>query len=270
MKIKRALQFMLVAVTIASIAGVIACNKETIQSQISSSSNSNAVAIDNLVAWYTFNGDTKDHSGNNNDVNFNSATPTVGKDGVANTAYLFDGSSYMTVPNSALINPTGAITIIAVVKVSGFYDGVCHSNRIISKGFNDFANGRYVLGFDDQPYWQYNGCDKPVKETKQSFYGSFGDTQTGAAGVTNLAIHVKKEKWYTLAYTFDGKRSKFYVNGVLQAANVKSTTFTPNTNSLFIGRNEDPAYPYYFNGVIDELRIYNVALTQNKITEANF
>jgi hypothetical protein len=247
------------------------CKKDATQSASSAAFNAeNATANSNLVAWYTFNGDTKDHSGNGNNVDFNNATPTAGKDGASNTAYLFNGTTnYMTVPNSASLNPSSAITIIVVVQPLGFYQGECHSNRVICKGYNDYDNGRYTIGYDDQPFWQYQGCDEQVKEGKESFYGAYGDGQATSAGVTDLAIHVKQGKWYTLAYTFDGRRSRFYVNGMLQAASVISTTFTPNNNPLFIGRNQDPSYPYYFNGIIDEIRIYNTALSQNNIQQLN-
>jgi hypothetical protein len=262
----------LAALTIFALTFLAACSKETAnQNQLKASSVENALTKANLVAWYTFNGDTKDHSGNGNNVDFNSAIATAGKDGAANTAFLFDGtSSYMTVPNSTSLNPSTGITIIAVVQPQGFYQGKCHSNRIICKGYNDYDNGRYTIGYDDQPYWNYGGCDMTVKENKENFYGTYGDGQISATGITDLATYVKQGKWYVLAYTFDGKRSTFYVNGVAQASGLKTASYTPNSSPLFIGRNEDPSYPYFFNGIIDEIRIYNKALTQQDITKAGF
>jgi hypothetical protein len=269
---KRKISFFSLTFIVAAALGLIeitSCNKDATQSKVNSSSIQNA-STDNLVAWYTFNGDTKDHSGNGNNVTFNNATPTAGRNGVTNTAYLFDGTnSYMSVPNSASLNPTSAITIIVVMQPLGFYQGECHSNRVICKGADDNDNGRYNIGYDDQPFWQYQGCDEQVREGKESFYASYGDGHGTAAGVTDLAIHVKQGKWYTLAYTYDGKRSIFYVNGMAQAASVSSATFTPDGNPLFIGRNQDPNFPYYFNGVIDDIRIYNTALSQNKLQQFN-
>jgi len=90
------------------------CNKDgVIQSQAHATVANNVRAKDNLVAWYTFDGDIKDHSGNGNDVTFNNAKPTAGKGGTSNTAYLFNGTSnYMSVPNSASLNPSSGITIM--------------------------------------------------------------------------------------------------------------------------------------------------------------
>jgi len=46
-------------------------------------------------------------------------------------------------------------------------------------------------------------------------------------------------------------------------------TFTPNSNDIFIGKHENPLFPYYFNGVIDEIRIYNKAITNQQIGYLN-
>jgi len=58
-----------------------------------------------LVAYYPFNGNANDVSGNNNNPVFNSATLTADKNGMANGAYYFNGtSSYMRIPNSATLS----------------------------------------------------------------------------------------------------------------------------------------------------------------------
>ncbi len=60
--------------------------------------------------------------------------------------------------------------------------------------------------------------------------------------------------------------SKLYVNGVLVNRTTQSTSFTANANPLFIGRNQDPGYPYYFKGIIDEIRIYKRVLNQAEVS----
>lgn len=218
-----------------------------------------------LVAWYTFNGDVLDHSGNHNDVIFNSAYITVGKSGLPKTAYRFDGTnSYMQVANSKSINPL-KISLYALFKPGGFYQGVCHSNRMICKGFNDHANGRYLLGYDDQPYYDYLGCNQVVQSKYETFYCGYGDGGN-ASGTIDTTQYVKNGQWYSMVYTFDGVYSKLYINGVLVSKVNRYTTFTPNTNSLFIGKNEDPQYPYFFKGIIDEVRIYKRVLNQSEVT----
>lgn len=236
-------------------------NKTATAQTVSNSGASDAV----LVGWYTFNGDDLDHSGYNNNIDFNSATPTLGKQGNPNTAYYFDGSnSYMTIPNSASLNPTKKITLFAVVKPMEFYQGECHRNTILYKSYDDNTPGKYLLAFDDMAYYNFEGCDEPVQNKFQNFYGSFGDGQATAAGARS-GTYISKGKWYIIAFTYNNISAKLYVNGQLEAINHTSTTFTPNDAPIYIGKSPDFQFPYWFTGKIDEIRIYNKALTASEI-----
>ena len=150
------------------------------------------------------------------------------------------------------------------VKVQGFYDRKCHANRIISKGYNDYWKGRYTLDFSDMLYYNYNGCYEKIKPNYENFGGSFGDGQATASGVID-SDYIKRNTWYTLIYTYDGRYSRLYVDGVLKGIAEITTTFNENTRDLFIGRNEDHQYPYFFTGIIDEIRIYNRALNISEV-----
>ncbi len=219
-----------------------------------------------LVGWYTFDGDDLDHSGYNNNISFNNATPTAGKDGIPNTAYNFDGtSSYMTIPNSVSLNPLKKITLFAKVKPMEFYQGLCHRNTILYKAYNDNTSGKYLLAFDDMAYYNFQGCEDPVQNKFENFYGSYGDGQATAAGVRDDSTYIRAGRWYKIIFTYDGVTAKLYINGQLKASNQTSTTFTPSDAPIYIGASPDSQYPYWFTGVIDEIRIYNKALTQSEI-----
>ncbi|HSZ32710.1 MAG TPA: LamG domain-containing protein [Puia sp.] len=211
---------------------------------------------DGLVAYFNFNGGTlKDSSGLHNDIALNSATMTTDRFGNANNAYLFDGtSSYMTVKNSSSLNP-GNITMFAIIKVNGFYLGSCDGNQVFSKGYPDNINGFYSISFFDFS----SNCGVPgTNINNETFLAGYGDG-TGATVWADSVI-IKTATWYYLAYTFDGTTGKFYINGQLKGSVNQSVVFTPNNMDLFIGKHENPPFPYYFNGVIDEIRIYNKAL----------
>ena len=68
-----------------------------------------------------------------------------------------------------------------------------------------------------------------------------------------------------MAFTFNGAVAKIYLNGALLASYSKSVSFTPNTQDLYIGETESSIFPYYFKGIIDEIRIYNKAIPDNRI-----
>lgn len=220
-----------------------------------------------LVAYYNFNGGSlHDSSGYKNDIIFNNAILTSDRFGHPNNAYLFNGSSsYMEVANSTSLNPS-SITLMAIIKVNGFNTANCHANQIMGKGYPDYDNGFYVMRFSD-----VNTCTNPPDSAREFFDGQYGDNnpQGTDASAGPDSIFVKKGVWYNLVYTYDGVESRFYINGVLKSIVVKSAAFTPDSFDLSIGKHNDPNYPYYFNGVIDEIRIYNRPLTQSAITRLN-
>jgi len=245
-----------------------ACKKESLMNHANASSNANAKFVipdSNLVARYKFNGDTKDYSIYHNDVIFNNAKPAPGRNGKDSNGYYFNGyTSYMRVKNSPSLNPTKGITLAAVIRPSGFYQGECHYNRIMQKSFDDFTDGRMELGFSDQPYYNYEGCDAIVSEDHETFYGSYGNGSY-AAGASAISDYIKADRWYALVYTFDGTTSNLYINNVLRATSTQPTTFTPNNDDLLIGKTLNPSFPYWFTGIIDGIRIYNVALTEDQV-----
>jgi hypothetical protein len=170
----------------------------------------------------------------------------------------------MRIRNSTSLNPQN-ISIMAVVKVNGFNTATCHGNQIIGKGYPDPVKGFYFIRYTDYV------CDKPANPEMVYFSAGFGDNlprgSMSAAGLDTVVV--KKSTWYTLVYTYNGIESRIYLNGVLKDERIKTTVFTPNSNDIFIGRSESPEYPYYFNGVIDEIRLYNRALTASQVQQLN-
>lgn len=218
-----------------------------------------------LVAYYNFNnGSLKDSSGFGNHITFNNATATADRFGNAGNAYLFNGnSSYMRVANSATLSPDN-ITIHAIVKINAFYPGPCHVSQILGKGSPDNINGIYTVRFSDYAA----NCSDPIDSTHEYLAAGFGDgtVQTTATAKADT-MYVKKATWYTLTYTYNGLTAKLYINGVLKASSNTTASFTDNTHDLFIGKCEDSVFPYWFSGVIDEVRIYNRALPQGAVKQ---
>ena len=63
--------------------------------------------------------------------------------------------------------------------------------------------------------------------------------------------------------TYDGTAVRLFVNGTQVASTAKTGTIASSTNPLQIGG--DSIYGQFFSGLIDEVRIYNVALTATQI-----
>ena len=150
---------------------------------------------------------------------------------------------------------------MAVVKLNGFYAGQCHGNQIFKKGFRDQNDGVYGLRIMDIG----SECTAPVDTSKEYVYGYYGNTQFNSIGAADMSTPVRTNKWMIVVFTYDGHEAKIYVDGVLKNTTIGSPPFTPNTDGLFIGRAENPQFPYWFNGVIDEIRIYNKALNAHEV-----
>ena len=84
-------------------------------------------------------------------------------------------------------------------------------------------------------------------------------SNANAYGAATLATN----SWSYLAATYDGATLRLYVNGTLAASQAASGAITSSTNPLTIG--SDPIWGQYFNGLIDQVRIYNTPLSASQI-----
>lgn len=256
---------------------VLSCKKEqkditgaqkslTMEDEIAKLSNEERVLMPKLVAWYTFDGANplEDKSRFGNDITFSNATRATGFQGLPETAYKFDGvNSFMRVTHSPSISPENGISLMAFVNVDGFYTGPCHTSRILCKGNSDNGPGRYLLAFDDLAVSE---CNDAVRPRFQRFQGNYGNAQFGTlAGARDPNTQIFDNRWYLLTYTFDGTTSKLYINNRLVNQNTVPGVFNSNSDDLFIGRLNSTSFPYFFNGIIDEIRIYKKAISQDEV-----
>ena len=208
----------------------------------------------NLVAWYPFDGNANDASGNNNNPVYNTATLTADRFGHPNSAYHFNGvSSFIKIPNSPSLNFGNQISLSVWVRPTGFYKGICHASAIISKGLGNYMPGDYVLRFDDALFTKGNGCGDTECDTLHQNFRGTGTT------LEHYSPFVEKDKWYAVTYTNDGTTARLYVDCHLVYAIKFEENFT-NNSDLFLGRIDDSFFPFWMNGDLDDVRIYNKAL----------
>ena len=198
--------------------------------------------IPGLVAAYSFDEGTgttvNDLSGNGNNGTITNATwTTVSKFG---NALVFNGTnSVVTIPDSASLHLTSGMTLEAWVNPSTV-NGAWRD--VIYKG-----NDNYFL----------EGTSNPSSvPAGGSTIGSSDDAIYATAALTPTT-------WTHLALTYDGTTLRLYVNGVQVSSLAQSGTIATSTNPLQIGG--DNIYGQYFAGTIDEVRVYNVALTAAQI-----
>ena len=213
-----------------------------------------------LQAYYPFNGNANDESGNNNNPVVNNATITSDRFGNPNSAWHFNGSyQYMRIRNNPSLNFSRQITLSVWVKPTGFYYGICHASQVLSKGGGNYNPGNYALRFDDALYTRGTGCDGSKCDTlHQNFRG------TGTVLSPYPGEFIKKQKWYHVVYTNDGDTARLYVDCQLKYAVYFPETFT-NNEDLFFGKSDDTLFPFWLNASLDDIRIYNRALKRDEI-----
>jgi len=250
---------------LSSTTSLTSCKKDTI---IRDTTIVRDTLAEGLVAYYNFKGGSLgDSSGYNNNIIFSNATKTTDRFGNADGAYLFDGSSsYMQIKNNASLNPS-LMTMVAIVKIKDFYYGPCHASQIFGKGAPDDVNGGYCLRIRDE----FINCSDVVDTTTEYFYGAYGNAiySNNAVSALTKPNYYHSGQWYVIVYTYDGTQSKIYVNGELKGQQQHTAVFSANTQDLFIGKADNISFPYWFNGVIDEVRIYNRALPAAEVKKLN-
>ena len=203
---------------------------------------STPAAPSGLVAAYGFeegSGTTvSDASGNGNTGTISGATwSTAGKFG---DALSFNGtSSRVTIPNSSPLQLSSGMTLEAWVDPATVSSAW---RDVIEKGNDEY----FMMGTTDHGSAAGGGG---------IIGGSYGQVFTGSG--------LPVSTWSHLAITYDGSTVRLYLNGAMVDSVAHTGLITSSTNALTLG--SDPFYGQYFNGLIDEVRIYNKALTAAQI-----
>ena len=210
--------------------------------------------VNGLVAYYPFCGNANDQTGNGNNGLVNEATLTTDRFGNVNSAYSFDGvNDFISCLNNNIPMGNSSRTFSAwfyLTPTSGYSDGY----SLISYGTNSFPDGRLNdVNINQNGIW-YNA---------HQYYAS------------TLSSVNNTNSWNNLVVTYDNtniSNIKIYFNGLLipttnyNIGNV-SILNTLNTNVQFGKAINQYASYFYFNGKIDDIGIWNRALTQQEITQ---
>jgi len=210
---------------------------------------------DGLVACYPFDGDVNDESGNSlNGSVVGTPNLTADRFGNGGKAYYFDGKSHIKVEHSPLLN-VNQHTIAAWIKPE-------------QKTSQDIGStGRGIIG-----------KVKPFTYETLSF-GLEKDNYFSTGFATSSEIHhplksssiVENNQWHFVVMSYDGTKVTFYRDGLVDVSYPRTGTVRTNTNSLAIGRHGGDANQFgddnFFKGTMDEVRIYNRALTEAEIKQ---
>ncbi len=217
----------------------------------SSSSSVTNVFGTGLVGFWQFNepagtvsGSTADVSGNNNNLTLNGFSSPYGivSSGRFGNALSLNGSSNYASETTTTNIPAGSVASVeAWIKPTGTYGDVSY-NGIVSWGPRGCTGTSLLMGIEnsgrpDMATW----CNDFVPSS-------------GTAATAN--------QWNHIAVVLNGKNVTLYMNGQALSGTLSSA---PNiqAENLSIGTTDFPGR--YFNGLVDEVRIYNRALSASEI-----
>ena len=202
-----------------------------------------------------------DSSGNGNTGTLVSGPAwTVGQIG---GALQFDGfDDYVSVSNENNFDfeRTGSFTVTAWVKQSS---PLSTARTIIGKLS---AGGAYTG-------WELSLYDGVANSSGVTFYLINNYSSNNLIGVHTSSNVVPADQWKHIAVTYDGNGTasgiQIYVDGVPQSLVISQDTLSAsilNNTNVYIGERVSAAQ-FPMNGLIDEVRIYNQALTQKQIQD---
>lgn len=215
-----------------------------------------------LMAHYPFSGNAGDSSGNNNHGLVSNATLTADRFGNANSAYLFNGTtSFIKVPFSSTLQTLNfGLTLCAWVKINN-YTGSPNKEAIILEKANG-NSGDWAMTYQD------NDPNPSIEDLRFNGYAFYNNTYALKGSHTTTIPDTGR--WYFLTITFDATAngtSEYYIDCNLEAGGGNGGngwSFWTNNSDLYIGK-AALTNNKYFNGIIDDVRIYNRKLTQCEV-----
>ena len=204
--------------------------------------NQTPVVSGNLVADYQANGNANDATGYNNHAIVQGAQLSTDRFGKSNQAYSFNGvDQSLLAANSPQLNSPNTTISFWIKPVSFPASGEVY---LLSHG-----------GYQERWKISMPAHGKPVFTT-HSNGACCSDLDSG----TPLTVG----SWTHVVMTHDGAKDIIYFNGVL--VNEKNTVGPLDVTTKPLGIGFDPIdNNYFFNGSLDEIQIYNVALTSVQI-----
>ena len=208
-----------------------------------------------LVAYYPFSGNATDASGNGNHASATTnVTLVADRNGNAASAYEFNGNdSQIVVPSSAsssLETATAAGTMAAWIRLDGY--------SISGQSFGPILMKATTTGG--------TASSNPFMYRMLVSSGGIGialnNWNNGVSG--SYSFDTSGSLWYHVASTWDGNSAKFYVDGTLIENQPYSQTTAGDGLDMVIGA-DSPGFYESFNGTLDEIRIYNRALSAAEI-----
>lgn len=208
----------------------------------------------NLIAFYPFNNGSLDDVSNSNDlINMTSALPTIDRNGNIDCAYKFESinNEFLTTTNTSFLDNLSEFSISLWFKMDSpedSYNVLISRDESASTPCNVF--GQWSLGLYDLDYPTFG-----LMGSVMDLYDRPGNTDV-----------IDFNEWHHLIATYKTTNNELeiYRDGILRNSNtgicnIPGAPTYQDIGDLFIGK--------FYNGQIDDIAIFNTALSQTQVTE---
>ncbi|MFM2208034.1 MAG: hypothetical protein RL213_2009 [Bacteroidota bacterium] len=206
------------------------------------------VPTNGLVGWWPFNGNANDESGNGNNGTVNGATLTTDRNGNSSSAYFF---SVNTVQDISMQN----------LQITGDWT--------ISLWFlptaGNVTSQNYLMGLKCQSYWAGIGQSYSSPQCGLPSGASFiFDGNQGCSNWLATSQNYSLNSYNYLCITYAGGVYSISING--QPSYSSSSLLDLDIDNIVVGRRCNDPSSFNFDGSIDDIGIWNRALSPQEIT----
>ena len=208
---------------------------------------------DGLVMYLSFDGNADDTSGNENNGVAHGATLAPDRHNNPYSCYYFDGiNDYIQIPNKQELNPdSNNMTWSFWIKGNGYY--------AMGKT-SDYKMNGYLIRFSSSKIYFYG------RDTTMLYYCPDQPSENNEVCSHNLP---EEDEWFFVTIVLDRTTNSlnFFVNSTLIGQDdISDVGVITNSSNIMIGTGYDStAAAGYFEGFIDEVRIYNRSLSEAEI-----
>ena len=196
-----------------------------------------------MILYLPFNGNPGDSSGYNHTVTNHGATLTSDHTGALNHAYAFNGSTnYIDVGVDSVLNCQQAISVSFWMKVGAF-----------------FTREQYPISHGN---WT-NRWKISISNNHLRFTVKTGTSLKDLDSDTPLLLNT----WYYVTTVYNGSDFEVYLNGNLDGFTSLSGSIVTTNIDLSIGQDLPTDNQYNFQGVLENIRIYNYGLSMKEIEQ---
>jgi hypothetical protein len=208
-----------------------------------------------LVGWWKMDGNLKDSTPNGNNATGTSTTFAADRKATSSSAVSFNGtSSTVLIPSTTKIKPTTAVTVSTWMNAASLTSST--AGALVSTS----QSGGYAIRILGNTA---NVCAAGMLSFSVNVAGTYYAT---CYARTNFSVGT----WYLITGTYDGANLNLYVNGSLVNSVSLTGVMQESNSSTPVCLGAEAQLPtacslQYFNGSLDDVRIYSRALSQYEI-----